>query len=66
MKELVDLMHKRQDIWDNYQKGGDYPATFGYVSILMMESLSGQKADKKIKDSAAKEMLEEIQYSGLD
>jgi hypothetical protein len=61
VEELVDLMHRRQDIWDSYQEGGDYPATFGYVMILMMESISGKKADKKNKDSAGKEMLEEIE-----
>ena len=54
------IMHSRQDIWDNYQKGGDYPATFGYVTILMIESLSGQKANEKLKEAACKEMLEEL------
>jgi len=46
--------------------GGDYPAIFDYASILMMESLTGEKADKKFKDSEAKRMIEEIQNSGLD
>ena len=32
----------------------------------MLESMTGKKSDKKIKDAAAKEMIEEIQYSGLD
>ena len=66
VEELVHLMNKRQDIWDNYQKGGDYPATFSYVGILMLESMTGKKSDKKIKDKAAEEMLDEIRYSGLD
>ena len=66
VEELVHLMNKKQDIWDEYQRGGDYPATFDYASILMMESLTGEKADKKFKDSEAKRMIEEIQNSGLD
>ena len=66
VEELFHLMNKNQDIWDEYQRGGDYPATFDYASILMMESLTGEKADKKFKDSEAKRMIEEIQNSGLD
>ena len=66
VEELFHLMNKNQDIWDEYQRGGDYPAIFDYASILMMESLTGEKADKKFKDSEAKRMIEEIQNSGLD
>ena len=66
VEELFKIMNKKQDIWDKYQKGGDYPFTFSYALILMMESMTGKKSDKKIKDAAAKEMIEEIQYSGLD
>lgn len=66
VEELFHLMNKNQDIWDEYQRGGDYLAIFDYASILMMESLTGEKADKKFKDSEAKRMIEEIQNSGLD
>lgn len=66
IEELFDVMHDRQDIWDKYQKGGDYPHTFTYVGILMLESFTGEKGDEKIKEEAAKAMLDEIRYSGLD
>ena len=66
IEELFDVMHDRQDIWDKYQKGGDYPHTFTYVRILMLESFTGEKGDEKIKEEAAKAMLDEIRYSGLD
>ena len=66
VEELFKLMNKRQDIWDKYQKGGDYPFTFNYATILMIESMTTKKADKKTKDKAAEEMLDEIRYSGLD
>ena len=66
VEELFDVMHDRQDIWDKYQKGGDYPHTFTYAGILMLESFTGEKGDEKIKEEAAQAMLDEIRYSGLD
>tara|TARA_B100001057_G_scaffold377171_1_gene382387 strand:+ start:327 stop:728 length:402 start_codon:yes stop_codon:yes gene_type:complete len=66
IEEIMSIMHKRQDIWDKYQKGGEYPATLTYVLILMIESYSGEKTPEKNKNKAAKEMLEEIEFSGLE
>ena len=60
VEELVDLMNRNQDIWNDYQKGGDYPATFEYLILLVMKSLTGKKPDKKIKDLAGQRMLDEI------
>jgi len=66
VEEIFDVMHDRQDIWDKYQKGGDYPHTFTYAGILMLESFTGEKGDEKIKEEAANAMLLEIKNSGLD
>ena len=66
VEEIFDVMHDRQDIWDKYQKGGDYPHTFTYAGILMLESFIGEKGDEKIKEEAANAMLLEIRNSGLD
>ena len=66
VEEIFDVMHDNQDIWDKYQKRGDYPHTFTYAGILMLDSFTGEKSDKKIKEEAENAMLLEIRNSGLD
>ena len=63
---IFDVMHDNQDIWDKYQKGGDYPHTFTYAGILMLESFTDEISDEKIKEEAANAMLLEIRNNGLD
>ena len=60
VQEFTNMMYKRSDIWDNYQKGGDYPATFEYLLLIIMKTLTGKEPEGKILNLAQQKMYEEI------
>ena len=60
VQEFINMMYKRSDIWDNYQRGGDYPATFEYLLLIIMKTLTGKEPEKKILNLAQQKMYEEI------
>ena len=60
MQEFINMMYKRSDIWDNYQKGGDYPATFEYLLLIIMKTLTGKEPEREILNLAQQKMYEEI------
>ena len=60
VQEFINMMYKRSDIWDNYQKGGDYPATFEYLLLIIMKTLTGKEPEREILNLAQQKMYEEI------
>ena len=60
VQEFINMMYKRSDIWDNYQKGGDYPATFEYLLLIIMKTLTGNEPEREIINLAQQKMYEEI------
>ena len=64
VQEFINMMYKRSDIWDNYQKGGDYPATFEYLLLIIMKTLTGKEPEKEILNLAQQKMYEEIDNWG--
>ena len=60
VQEFIKMMYKRSDIWDNYQKGGDYPATFEYLLLIIMKTLTGKEPEREILNLAQQKMYEEI------
>ena len=60
VQEFINMMYKRSDIWDNYQKGGDYPATFEYLLLVIMKTLTGKEPEREILNLAQQKMYEEI------
>ena len=60
VQEFINMMYKRSDIWDNYQKGGDYPATFEYLLLIIMKTLTGKEPEREILNLARQKMYEEI------
>ena len=60
VQEFINMMYKRSDIWDNYQKGGDYPATFEYLLLIIMKTLKGKEPEREILNLAQQKMFQEI------
>lgn len=60
VQDFVDMIYKRSDIWDGYQKGGDYPASFEYLLIIIMKTLTGKEPEKEILNLAQQKMFQEI------
>jgi hypothetical protein len=38
----IDLRNADQDIWDDYQKGGDFPPEYEKLILYIMETLAGK------------------------
>lgn len=58
IEEIINVLEDNENLWDNYQKGGEYPETFGYCTTLMMQCLTGIKAKglEEMKKSVLKEI----------
>jgi dihydroxyacetone kinase-like predicted kinase len=58
IEKIIEIMQNNENLWNNYQKGEEYPATFGYCTTLMAQCLTGIKAKglETMKKSVSKEI----------